>query len=222
MPYYIRFLKAPKHDKRRVWAVVKICNDLGEVAAEEFTFTAMLFDGSTDKPDDGVIYIAKEYTWKPGMYELKIELDAAWNMTKESGELDTYMILHTKECSYVRHQCGWTKDGENEDESNDQDQEADDEKDDEKNEEEEEWEDDDDDDDDSDGINLEELEHAHTSFLPSLEHSVCQKPIHKLVGAMASINQMNSTYFYRNFLLCNFRTIEVAEAIGESISGHIW
>src|ERR1700744_1115505 len=109
MPYYIRFLKAPRHDSHRVWAVVKICNDLGEVAAEAFSFTAMLFDGSLDKPDDGVIYIAKDYTWNPGMHELKIELDAAWNMSKDKGELDTYMILHTKDCSYVRHQCGWSE-----------------------------------------------------------------------------------------------------------------
>jgi hypothetical protein len=216
MPSYVNFLKAPRLAGNKIWSVISITNDLGEAVADEIHFFAQLLDWSSDESDEdgtGQKHRAtREYTWKPGMQELKIEIEFDWDM-KIQEDMDVSLIIHTKDCSYVGHECGWDASQS----KNDTLEEA-------SGPEDEDWEDaDDDSDEDEDRDTEGPWKYAHQAVLPCLEHSICQNALHPLIGAQVSFEKEPEEYFQRSFTLQNFVPLELSQPLGvTSLCGHVW
>jgi predicted nicotinamide N-methyase len=201
MPYYIRFLKPPKQQGRKVKTVVKICNDLGEVALEDFNFTAIVVDINQEEGNE--VCASRDYSWKAGMYELRIELDLVQTLIPNEGIECGEVILYTADCPCVIRRNGQSSE-------KDEDMCCD-------------------DDwcgtiqhDENEFVAVEGPFAAHRVFVPSLEHTICQRPMHKLIGAKASLGLLDDRYFMCEFQLCDFQHLEIAQEFKESISGHIW
>jgi hypothetical protein len=238
MPAYVNFLKAPRRDGDKIWSVINITNDLGEAVVEEIQFSVQLLDGSSAEKNHEATrahtYRAtREYVWKPGMQELKIEVEFGWNMTVDD-DMSVSLTVHSKECSIVGNECGWNDENEasmrldrskikRADNLESGISNADDD----------EWEDDgigygddnsDESDDNEDAIDKEgPWTCAHQMILPCLEHSICQNTLHVLVGAQAFFEKDPEECFERSLTLHNFTPLELSQPFGTvTLSGHIW
>lgn len=188
----------------------------------------------------------KNFVWKAGSQAMKIEIDLTWDM--DSGPLEANLILATMECGFgwrMSLQKIWARKGrdagtspltafamsegntwtaedkkivdgiiefeksrgfmgghfvgdfEDSDSDNVDEEERD--------------------------MDFVDLMLAHRYFLSCIEHGFCQNPLHRLVGASASLDKDESTFFRRVFDLTSYDHVEILESIGDdTISGHVW